>query len=177
MLTYVYPGFIFWAFDRFLRVCRLIAVNTLSSPHIPDTNFQATTHSTIERISTDTVRLSVRRSKNVLSSWRAGQHFFITVPGVSTLPWEAHPFTTATIAHHLGNASDSTDGNDVQLDFIIRGRDGFTGHLLRRALAEGGRLPISETVLIDGPYGQPPELGVFDSVILIAGERARTWRV
>lgn len=162
--TYVYPGFIFWAFDRFSRLARLVVLNTLSLPRVSD----AKNFSTIERISNDTVRLSVRRSKNALTSWRAGQHFFIIIPGVSALPWEAHPFTPATIANKAGIDSDGSGDRTVQLDFIIRGRGGFTGHLLRRA-SEGGGQPISDMILVDGPYGQPPELGIFDTAILIAG--------
>lgn len=173
MQTYVYPGFIFWALDRLLRLGRLSSINLLSSPHPSGT---VVSTSTIECISRDTVRLSVKRSRNIASSWKAGQHFFLIAPGISTLPWEAHPFTPATIADESNSLSDSSSDRNVQLDFIIRGRDGFTAKLLRRASLKEGAQPVSSMVLVDGPYGHPPELGVFDTAILIAGARLLGFR-
>lgn len=161
----VYPGFVFWGFDRVTRLARVVFVNFISSPTAPST--AATPKSTIQRLSKDTVRLSVRRSRNLLSSWRPGQHFFVIVPGVSTLPWEAHPFTPASIPHTIDGSSEK----DVEINFIIRGRDGFTGRLLRHAIEHESlaETVTSNTILVDGPYGQPPDLGIFDTAILIAG--------
>lgn len=137
-------------------------MNVFSSPSSSDT----TAKSSVERLSDDTVRLSVVRSRNLLSSWRAGQHFFVMAPGVANLPWEAHPFTPSTIPHTIDGSSD----RDAKLDFIIRGRDGFTGKLLKYAIAnETSGASQSKTFIVDGPYGQPPNLGVFDTTILIAG--------
>jgi len=33
--------------------------------------------------------------------------------------------------------------------------------------------PASTTILLDGPYGQPPDLGIYGTSILIAGESTR----
>lgn len=163
----MYPGFIFWAFDRFARVCRVIIINVISASSRADTT------PSLELLSPDTVRLTVRRSKNHLTSWRAGQHFFVIAPGISTLPWEAHPFTPASTPAFLDDTSSGPDGC-VSLQFIVRGRDGFTGHLVRHArdlaVTAGANLAKSRTVLVDGPYGQPPNLGVFDTAILVSGD-------
>lgn len=169
-VKYIYPGGIFWGFDRLLRFARMIYLNLISKPTTP-VRHTASAKSAMERISQDTVRLSVRRAKSSLSSWRAGQHFFIIAPGVSTLPWEAHPFTPSTIPHTVGMSSASSTEQDVELDFIIRGRSGFTGKLLKAVVANEHTPGEVEprTIIVDGPYGQPPNLGIFDTAILIAG--------
>lgn len=148
----------------------MIYLNLVSKPTTPVAH-TISAKSAMERISQDTVRLSVRRSKSSLSSWRAGQHFFIIAPGVSTLPWEAHPFTPSTIPHTVGASAANSAEQDVELDFIIRGRDGFTGKLLKRVVAlENAPGDVEpSTIIVDGPYGQPPNLGIFDTAILIAG--------
>src|ERR1700733_7860765 len=127
--AHVLPGFVIWAFDRCLRFSRVIWINLLSRP-----SRDARTEnpvSSIERVSTDTMRISIRRSKNLLSSWRAGQHFFVTAPGVSTHPWEAHPFTAASIPHSFSDVTGTEP--DVELNFIVRVKDGFTKKSLQHA--------------------------------------------
>ncbi|KAF8309427.1 hypothetical protein DL93DRAFT_2062937 [Clavulina sp. PMI_390] len=159
---YSYPGLVFWAFDRLLRLARMAWINlTLTSPK------ESHHSSSVELLSTDTVRVSLTRPRKTLASWRAGQHFFIIAPGIANLPWEAHPFTSSTIPHSLGG----TDEDDVHVEFIIRGRDGFTGNLLEHAILNGAapKIAKAETFILDGPYGQPPNLGVFDTAILVAG--------
>ncbi|KAF8319363.1 hypothetical protein DL93DRAFT_2053705 [Clavulina sp. PMI_390] len=153
---YSYPGLVFWAFDRFLRFTRMAWINfsPKSSGH---------QSSSVELLSADTVRLSITRPRRLLTSWKAGQHFFVIAPGIANLPWEAHPFTASTIPHALGG----TDEENVHVDFIIRGRDGFTGNLLKHAIRNEGT--ANNTFILDGPYGQPPNLGIFDTAILIAG--------
>lgn len=115
---------------------------------------------TVELISADTVRLTLRRRLN----WRPGQHAYVILPTVSDLPTEAHPFTIASIPEPLNNGDDSGDRDIV---FLIRGREGFTGRLREHAEANG----ISTVpALIDGPYGCPPDLTEFSTNILIAGQ-------
>lgn len=166
-IVYVWPGFIFWGFDRLLRVCRLAVYNVFLSPSMPTNTARGAGETTVELLSDDTIRLSIRRSKNRLLSWRPGQHFYVTAPGSSSLPWEAHPFTSASIPNDI----DGTPSPDVNIDFIIRGRNGFTGRLLSRAVIQDGLTTLgSKRFLVDGPYGEAPNLGVYDTTILIAGE-------
>ncbi len=118
-------------------------------------------HSTasVELLSEDTIRLTLRRRLK----WKPGQHAYVTLPTISDLPTEAHPFTMA-------NASGSLDGTDgpeeKDVVFIVRGRNGFTGRLRDYATANAGAIIPA---LIDGPYGCPPDLTQYSTCILIAG--------
>jgi len=75
------------------------------------------------------------------------------------LPFESHPFTIASIREPEGDGSHP-------LVFIIRAMDGFTRHLYNYAVSHPGK-PV--TVLVDGPYGWPPSVDSFSSVVLLAG--------
>lgn len=111
----------------------------------------------VELVSEDTIRLTLRRR----ISWVPGQHAYVILPTVSNLPFEAHPFTIASIPEGDGNTKDS----DVV--FLIRGRGGFTRRLREHAARDhGGRVPA----FLDGPYGCPPDLRSFTTCILIAGQ-------
>lgn len=113
----------------------------------------------VELISSDTVRLTLRRRFN----WKPGQHAYIILPTVSGLPTEAHPFTIASISQSLDGQNTSSDKEVV---FLIRGREGFTGRLREHASANG----ISTVpALVDGPYGCPPDLSKYSTCILVAG--------
>lgn len=57
-----------------------------------------------------------------------------------------------------------TSTNPVQ--FVIRACDGFTSDLYKAALSAPGR---SLRCSIDGGYGQVPNFGNFEKVILVAG--------
>lgn len=142
-----------WAFDRVLRVSRLLWNNRIWS-----TNNE---HSiaTVELISQDTVRLTLRRR----FTWTPGQHAYVILPSVSTLPTEAHPFTIASIPKKL----EGTD--DKEVVFLIRGRSGFTRRLKDHA-SRNGEGSNTVPALLDGPYGCPPNLNTFTTCVLIAGE-------
>lgn len=87
------------------------------------------------------------------------------MPSVSTIPFEAHPFTPAIVEY---------EGEEIKMVFVIRVRDGMTRRLAEyttsRMDVENERVPLR--VWVDGPYGQPPDHGEFATVVLIAGECA-----
>lgn len=89
---------------------------------------------------------------------------------MAAIPWEAHPFTPASIPHSLHEGTEKE--REVELNFIIRGRHGFTKNLLQHAIAHESKTDkmTLTPILVDGPYGQPPNLGTYDTSILIAGE-------
>jgi ferric-chelate reductase len=139
---FLWPTFLVWGMDRLLRLGWII-VNSRGSK------------ASIELLGNDTVRLTMKRNMK----WKAGQHAYITVPSVSRLPLESHPFTIAS------TAGPNSKGENT-LMFLIRQRNGFTNHLLARARScPGDQL----NVYIDGPYGSPPDLKRFTTCILIAG--------
>ncbi len=151
---YIWPALVIWGFDRTLRVFRLFWFNRSSKSQ--DTGSQL---ATVELVSSDTVRLTLRRRMN----WQPGQHAYVILPTVSDLPTEAHPFTIASIPHSL-NGEDNAAEKDVV--FLIRGRSGFTGRLREHAMQNG---QSSVPAYIDGPYGCPPDLTKYSTSILISG--------
>lgn len=174
--TRVWPGFVLWGFDRLVRAIRLVYLNTFCTPAPAPPSEKAISASPdiqdaiVTHLSNDTVRLVVRRRRAFGMTWKSGQHIYLILPTVSLLPFEAHPFTPASIPHSLSDDKEQT----VDLEFIIRGRDGFTKRLLEYARSDdveaGSNAEGKEVkVLLDGPYGQPPNLATYDSVVLFAG--------
>jgi len=102
-------------------------------------------------------------TQHMSHGWRAGQHVFVTVPG---LGWkhqlQAHPFTIASPAPPR-NAAQQT----WPLQLIIRARNGFSKELL--AFAQSHQ---HVDVWLDGPYGSTEVLEAVqcaDRVLLVAG--------
>ncbi|KIJ53374.1 hypothetical protein M422DRAFT_202279 [Sphaerobolus stellatus SS14] len=155
--VYVWPALFIWGLDRALRLCRMIFFN------IPFLH-RNISPSKLEILSSDAVRLTVSRR---FISWHPGQSMFITLPDISSLPIESHPFTISSVDSKIG-------GNigEKELVFIIRARDGFTARLRDVARDHSGK---SVNVILDGPYGAPPNLASFETVILIAGGTGVTY--
>jgi ferric-chelate reductase len=113
----IWPGFILWGLDRTCRFLRVVILNKLWLSVVPQKHTEMN-HVTVERISTDTIRLKLRRHM----SWKAGHHVYLILPTISRFPLEAHPFTPASIPHAL----DGTDGPaEKELTFIIRARRSY----------------------------------------------------
>ncbi|KAG6825184.1 hypothetical protein H0H92_004433 [Tricholoma furcatifolium] len=110
---------------------------------------------------------------------------------------ESHPFTIASIEHsdntanicgssHNTHASkadakklekkseantetdSSNSSRQTKLMFVIRARSGMTKHLMDVSL-QAREQQMNVKVILDGPYGSPPRLRGFDTVVLIAG--------
>ncbi|KAF8914049.1 ferric reductase NAD binding domain-containing protein [Gymnopilus junonius] len=146
---YIWPALLVWGFDRGLRMARLVWNNKMWSRSHPG-------DALVELVSEDTIRLTLHRR----ISWLPGQHAYVILPTVSNLPFEAHPFTIASIPESGGNSEES------DVIFLIRGRGGFTQRLREHAAKDhGSRVPA----FLDGPYGCPPDLRSFTTCILIAG--------
>lgn len=120
---------------------------------------------TTRLLSPHLVRLSVPRPRGF--HWKAGQSAYLILPHVSTLPWEAHPFTIASYDVPRVAPSDQEKGpiqDADELMFLINVRGGFTKKLGAVA-KDGGKVKV----LVDGPYGLTPDLKPFGTVALIAG--------
>jgi len=150
---YVWIFIAFWLFDRVVRVLRLTIINR-GKPE----SYEAT----VEALGRHSVRLIL---PNRHISWRPGQHVYLIIPSISTLPFETHPFTIANIPER-----DEKGGKKgTNLVFYIRAMEGFTRKLYDYAVLNQGK-PV--TALVDGPYGQPPPVNSFSTVMLIAGEHS-----
>jgi ferric-chelate reductase len=138
----------FWIADRAVRWLKLLVINIGKS--IP-------VKAVPEHIADNAIRLTL---PNRRIRWSPGQHVFLTLPGVSKMPFESHPFTIATVR----------DDKNKDLVFTIRAMDGFTRHLHTHAVKNPGK---AVTVLVDGPYGTPPAVNTFSTVVLLAGRIER----
>lgn len=137
----------------------------------------------IELQSEEHVRLRLCRPPHF--HWLPGQMAYLIVPSVSRLPFEAHPFTIASINSDMflpsrettkstneRRAKEALAENSLtarspfwkELVFFINVRKGFTSRL-KKAAMEGKRVKV----FVDGPYGLPPDLRTYDTSILIAG--------
>ncbi|KAH7924967.1 hypothetical protein BV22DRAFT_1065836 [Leucogyrophana mollusca] len=178
MTFYIYPCFVIWGLDRLIRVIRLVVFNHSYFGFRSGSILDATT----ELVSDDCVRLRFHRPSHF--RWTPGQTAYLIMPQVSRLPFEAHPFTIASFDSTL---FDSIEGGEPkgeksmetslaehalgpsmpfwkEIVFFINVREGFTARLKESAL-KGGKVKV----FVDGPYGSSPDLGSFDTSILIAG--------
>ncbi|KAH7890610.1 ferric reductase NAD binding domain-containing protein [Phlebopus sp. FC_14] len=170
MTYWVYPCFVIWGLDRLIRVIRLVLFNHLYFGFSSGSKMDAT----IELLSEDVVRLHFHRPPHF--HWTPGQTAYLIMPTVSRVPFEAHPFTIASFDSNLFESieEDRTSleerglGSSLpfwkEVVFFINVREGFTARLKEAALR--GR---KVKVLLDGPYGPTPDLGSYNTSVLIAG--------
>ncbi len=102
--------------------------------------------------------MTVVTIKDVHFKWRAGQHLYLWFPRIG--PAEAHPYTIAC-AHQL---PDTCICNSIQL--VVRKHAGFSRRLHEHA--RSGKRGRHATVFVSGPYGAPPDWGIFETVVLIS---------
>ncbi|KAJ7448009.1 ferric reductase NAD binding domain-containing protein [Mycena latifolia] len=144
----------------------------------------------IEVISPQFLRVTLRRPDYF--RWSPGQLAYLAIPSVSAMPWEAHPFTIASIDGDIPRAVESqtpsrdesceketsvesveamaetlTPGYSKKLVFLLRVHDGFTKRLFNAANSSS----TNETfgTYIDGPYCSPPSVRGFETVLLFCG--------
>jgi predicted ferric reductase len=154
--------------DRFLRAFRLVIYNFGYILGKRPTGLDAR----VDILSPDFLRVSLNRPKHI--NWTPGQNAYLSMPGIA--PFQFHPFTISTIdvrempstkyASENETRSAYSSATDVQqLAFLVRVRKGFTARLLHNA--QDNKLL---KVFFDGPYGSPPILKGYGTVLLIAGK-------
>ncbi|KAF5318205.1 hypothetical protein D9758_018628 [Tetrapyrgos nigripes] len=178
--NYIWPCFLLWGLDRFIRLLRMVAFNWHSFNSLSKAN---EIDASLELVTSDTVRLTVKRPSHFW--WAPGQFVYLSAPNVSTFPLEGHPLT---IARHrslkpvidLSSAGITTHSSDEEsqkaalpatsgkklreLTFLINVHDGFTKKLREAAIHNQ-----TIKVLLDGPYGFPTNVDTSDTIILVAG--------
>ncbi|KAG2122185.1 hypothetical protein BD769DRAFT_1608370 [Suillus cothurnatus] len=94
------------------------------------------------------------------------------MPSVSTLPFEAHPFTIASFDSSPLSTT-KTRGSIrkhircsfwKELVFLVNVHGGFTKKLKEVAAAKG-----QVKVFVDGPYGPSSDLSSYDMSVFVAG--------
>jgi ferric-chelate reductase len=162
---------VIWASDRFIRMVRFVVFN---HSYFGFKSGTGTMDAATELLSEDLIRLRLRRPSHF--HWSPGQSAYLTMPSVSTLPFEAHPFTIASFDSSLlstASAEDQSSGEVLgssapfwkELVFFVNVQGGFTKKLKEVAAKKG-----TVKVFVDGPYGPSPDLGSYDTSVLVAGE-------
>ncbi|KAJ3974707.1 ferric reductase NAD binding domain-containing protein [Lentinula raphanica] len=172
--TYVWPSFIIWGVDRLIRVMRLVVFNY---PYLGfGSGSGKALDATTELLTPTCVRLTLKRPPHF--KWSPGQVAYLITPGVSSLPFESHPFTIASYdsqmsLKEISSSAASTDSSSnstsstsywKELVFLINVQEGFTKRLARIAARKG-----SVKVIVDGPYGRSYNLDSHQTNVLIAG--------
>lgn len=147
---WIWPSLFLWGLDRFVSLLRMFVVNKAWLLPFKSKREQHSSCS-VELVTPKVLRLRVKRP---LFKWKAGQHAFITMPGVATMRYEQHPFTMANIPDESNDAI-----------FLIRAQEGFTRRLVDRL--ESDKQEIN--CYLDGPYGTPDDYNHYAGVILLAG--------
>ncbi|KAG2034819.1 ferric reductase NAD binding domain-containing protein [Suillus americanus] len=173
---WIWPSFVFWAFDRFVRVVRLVVFN---HSYFGFKSGTGTMDAATELLSENVIRLRLRRPQHF--HWSPGQTAYLTMPSVSTLPFEAHPFTIASFDSSLlstaipGDQSGRDENYETQvlgssapfwkeLVFLVNVHGGFT-----KKLKEVAAKKETVKVFVDGPYGPSSDLGSYDTSVFVAG--------
>ncbi|KAG2151488.1 ferric reductase NAD binding domain-containing protein [Suillus clintonianus] len=178
MTQWIVPCFGIWGLDRFIRALRLVVFNHSYFGFKSGITMDATA----ELLSDDFVRLRFHRPSHF--HWTPGQTAYLIMPSVSRLPFEAHPFTIASVNSAVFDVPEeqkpasekytqiSLAEGDLgssapfwkELVFFINVRQGFTARL-KDAASKGDKVKV----FVDGPYGPSPNLGSYDTSVLIAG--------
>lgn len=94
--------------------------------------------------------------------FKAGQYLYIYIPALGL--WTSHPFSVAWTSIDRADVSEKRSSGDSlntliggpqrhKMSFLIKGRDGFTKKLLKKARrSTGGSLKV--TALAEGPFGR-----------------------
>ncbi|KAJ5892111.1 Riboflavin synthase-like beta-barrel [Penicillium subrubescens] len=158
---------ILWGLDRVGRLGILIWRNC----------GKRRTTATVEALPGSVARVDIEVSR----AWkfRPGQYMYLYLPCLGL--WTSHPFTVAwssTGSDSLDSAekrssSDSFasllgDSEKTTMSVLIKGQDGFTKKLLRKAEdSPDGR--IKATALAEGPFGGIHSLASYGTLLLVAG--------
>lgn len=150
----VYMAIGFVAFDWSARTICAVLRNT----HILDRVRGGTPgySARLEPLLGDMVRVVI---DDTSCSWKAGQHVYISIPRLR--PFELHPFTIANACHR------GRDGERNPLTMVVKAHSGFSRKLLRAATSSDNQ-DRTFRVFLSGPWGSPPDLNHYESIVLIA---------
>ncbi|CAK7232407.1 hypothetical protein SCUCBS95973_008250 [Sporothrix curviconia] len=172
--NYLYPVVAIWAFDRLLRIVRVIYCNL----HVKYS--KGFVHNeTVVRYFADADLLRIEMTPGVRAPFKPGpgQYYFLYQP-MALLGWENHPFTLGAYTTKdmptspsgaLSSPPASAAGTyESSLVFYVRPYDGWTQRL-RKQCQKAADGVIHPKLLIEGPYGEKSDLHLFDTVLLFVG--------
>lgn len=178
---YIWPCFVIWGLDRFIRTLRVTLFFFKGSRMAPNPGPLNLATCNLEVISHNIIRMAIPRPPHF--HWSAGQSVFLTIQGASLL-WLGNPFTIASLdGEHVHNGDrdrigqsteaeeDLDEGSEIgqsELVFFLKIHSGFTKRLAALQTL-GTEHKTRARIFVDGPYGSPPDLKYFDTCVLIAG--------
>jgi predicted ferric reductase len=146
-------------FDRLVRTVMALVINL----HLIPSKAKSTSSPRRVGYQAEVTSLSNQfllvKIRNVGFSWRPGQHVYLSIPRAGVV--EAHPFTIASVPSSMSGADGS---NEVQL--YLRVHNGFTKRLQRQCQRQ--LTPRTFLSFISGPWGNPPSIERFESMVFVA---------
>lgn len=162
-INYVWTCIAIWVLDRFLRTACTIYLN-LGIFHWGKSQAFWSNKATLTPLPGNLTRITIDAPA---TSWKAGQHMFLSCHGV--LPLQSHPFTIVSLPM------------DNKMEFLVQTRGNGTKKFHRYASkyqplpSSENELPQRKKVAIEGPYGRIRSLRQFDSVVFFAGSTGATF--
>lgn len=149
----IYMAIGFLAFDWSLRIIWILLRNARGRGRHSTNTFGYSAR--LEKLPGSMVRLII---DDVDFEWRAGQHAYLSIPRLR--PFEVHPFTIA-------NAAQSVFGpSNRRLTLLVKAHSGFS-KALYKAASKNSTEDVSYRTFLSGPWGYPPCLAHYDTVVLI----------
>jgi len=153
-MEWIWASVAIWAFDRFVRLVRLIYFNL---------GLSSTATAQVELLIHDDLALLKFKVRPVRSvAFSPGKYVFLHIGGVA--PWSAHP------------ASVIDQDEDGSYNLAMTVHQGLTRKLYHRLMKDSAdklATELSKTatlrVGIDGFYGHTAPVDLYDSVLLVAG--------
>ncbi|CAE6443740.1 unnamed protein product [Rhizoctonia solani] len=175
--NWLFVTFGIWGADRIIRALRMIYLSWPALTQKPNTLAHA------ELVPGQSALVKLTIPTRLAHSAKPGQYAFVHFASLFK-PWENHPFSIA--GWNVGGEdeekpefekrSQSGSGNGSVPSFtpggpyvtmVVRAHGGATGRIRDTILANRG--PVVLPVLLEGPYGHPQPLDMYETQVLIAG--------
>jgi len=147
-MEWLYAAVAIWAFDRVLRIVRLVLLN------VSWVKGRTVRTASLQMVGPGAIKAQVKVGYNF--TFRPGQYAFFYFPRFNF--WESHPFTLAL--YHI-----SKDHGQPTVTLLFRTRSGITRKLQK--YLEG--VPKELSCFMEGPYGHYRSVENYDTVLLLAG--------
>ncbi|ELU43022.1 ferric-chelate reductase (Fre2) [Rhizoctonia solani AG-1 IA] len=172
--NWLYVTFGIWGADRIVRSLRMLYISWPALTRKPNTLAQA------ELVPGQSALVKLTIPTRLALSAKPGQYAFVHFASLFK-PWENHPFSVASWSvggedaekgieedknSQKGSIPSFTPGAP-HITMIVRAHGGATGRIRDTILANRG--PVVLPMLLEGPYGHPQPLDVYETQVLVAG--------
>ncbi|CAE6340094.1 unnamed protein product [Rhizoctonia solani] len=172
--NWLYVTFGIWGADRIVRSLRMLYLSWPALTRKPNTLAQA------ELVPGQSSLVKLTIPTRLALSAKPGQYAFVHFASLFK-PWENHPFSIASWSvggedaekgaeedkHSQSGSIPSFTPGGPHITMIVRAHGGATGRIRDTILANRG--PVVLPMLLEGPYGHPQPLNVYETQVLVAG--------